>query len=236
MVTTHRFTTAYSYNAIPIHAARGVHELCEELVASRLQPGASLLDVGCGSGALSARLTDRGYRIVATDLNLDAFHAAVPAVQWDASDLATAPVGTASLDGVCCIEVLEHVENPLGTLANLAALVKPGGYLFLSTPNVGHIRSRLKFLMSGAPSYFGPHEYYGSGHRTILPDWLLKLHVESVGLPVVQMVYAGTADMSPLQAFMMPALQWIGRVLLRIPRPASGDGIVTFLVAQVPAR
>jgi 2-polyprenyl-6-hydroxyphenyl methylase/3-demethylubiquinone-9 3-methyltransferase len=41
----------------------------------------------------------------------------------------------ASFDAVCCMELIEHVPDPAALIDDLAALLKPGGKLFLSTLN-----------------------------------------------------------------------------------------------------
>jgi len=216
-----------------MHAAAGLHEYVEATVARELPRGARLLDVGAGSGALTARLSAAGYDVVATDLETEDYRAAAPAVQWDAA-AGEIPDGLApeSFDGVCAVEVLEHVENPLQALRNFRALLKPGGLLLASTPHIGHPRSRLKFLLAGAPSYFGSREYYADGHRTLLPDWLLARHLEAVGYVDTQISYAGQMGLPRRSRMLWAITSPFMRFLQSEPR--VDDGCITVALARKP--
>ena len=127
------------------------------------------------------------------------------------------------------------IENPLQALRNFRALLKPGGLLVVSTPNVSHPRSRLKFLLRGEPSYFGRTEYFSSGHRTILPDWMLQLHVREAGFEQLRATYAGRLGLSGpgkvAYTVMAPAFALLGMQ----PKPRTDDGCVTFITARRPA-
>jgi 2-polyprenyl-3-methyl-5-hydroxy-6-metoxy-1,4-benzoquinol methylase len=63
----------YAYKDIPIHATLGTHETsAAEIVASLPQRGL-ILELGAGSGAFSSRLTDQGFKVIASDLNGEGF-------------------------------------------------------------------------------------------------------------------------------------------------------------------
>ena len=110
--------------------------------ASRLQD-ARVLDVGCGGGILSEAMARNGARVLGVDLaqavldvaELHALESRVP-VEYRAiaaEELAAAQPD--SFDLVTCMEMLEHVPDPAATLKALAALVKPGGDVIVSTLN-----------------------------------------------------------------------------------------------------
>jgi 2-polyprenyl-6-hydroxyphenyl methylase / 3-demethylubiquinone-9 3-methyltransferase len=110
--------------------------------AARLRD-ARVLDVGCGGGILSEAMARVGARVLGIDLSqavLDVaeLHALQEKVAVEyravpAEELAAAAPG--SFDLVTCMEMLEHVPDPAAMLGTLAALVKPGGNLIVSTLN-----------------------------------------------------------------------------------------------------
>lgn len=233
LTTTHRGGHGRSYGDLPIHAAEGVHEYAHALLALAVPNGSSVLDVGAGSGALSQRLADAGYAITATDFDLRDYRAAPRGVEWDlVNPDIPREITQGTYDAICAIEVLEHVENPLQALRNLRTLLRPGAVLVVSTPHLGHPKSRIKFLLRGAPSYFGSSEYHDMGHRTLLPDWMLLRHLQSAGFVDAAVSYAG--------AFSLSGWRRVGYRLLHaflvaaggLPSPRIDDAAVAFVIAK----
>ncbi len=105
--------------------------------------GKAVLDIGCGGGILSEAMAREGAVVVGIDLSENALKVAelhsldsgVPVryVRIAAEDLAQHESGR--YDIVTCMEMLEHVPDPAATVRACAALVKPGGRVFLSTLN-----------------------------------------------------------------------------------------------------
>lgn len=60
-------------------------------------------------------------------------------------------------DVVCCLEVLEHLVDPLAALERVRTAVGPGGRLFVSLPDEFHIAARLAILMGRPP--FSRHDW-----------------------------------------------------------------------------
>jgi SAM-dependent methyltransferase len=65
--------------------------------------------------------------------------------------LTSLPYPDASFDRALCLDVLEHLtyEDQPRALAELARVLKPGGVLFVSVPNLAHLQSRIQFLLRG---------------------------------------------------------------------------------------
>jgi 2-polyprenyl-6-hydroxyphenyl methylase/3-demethylubiquinone-9 3-methyltransferase len=105
-----------------------------ELVPAPPGPDAKLLDLGCGGGLLAPHVT--GYRHVGVDLSASALEVAarhgVEPVQGDVSDL---PFHDDSFDVVVAGEILEHVEDLDGAVAEAARVLRPGGTLICDTIN-----------------------------------------------------------------------------------------------------
>jgi len=105
--------------------------------------GSRALDVGCGGGILSEALAAAGAQVTGIDLaprvldvarlHLHESNLAVDYREISVEALATEMPG--SFDLVACMELLEHVPDPGGVITACAALLKPGGHLFLSTLN-----------------------------------------------------------------------------------------------------
>ena len=105
--------------------------------------GAAVLDVGCGGGLLSEALAKEGAEVTAIDLapelvKVARLHGLESGVKVDyrvqsVEDLAAERPG--AFDAVTCMEMLEHVPDPASILRACAALLKPGGRLFVSTLN-----------------------------------------------------------------------------------------------------
>jgi SAM-dependent methyltransferase len=113
------------------------HLAVYEWVAERCR-GLDVLDMACGEGYGSAVLARRAARVVGVDANPDAHeHArlryARPGLRFerDLVDSFSEPC-----DAVVFLQTIEHVERPEEVLAHFASLLRPGGAVFVSTPNV----------------------------------------------------------------------------------------------------
>lgn len=112
-----------------------------------------VLDLPCGSGALTQMLLDKGLEVVSADINPANF--VVPGRVAVHADLnATLPFADAEFDAIACIEGIEHIENPHLLARDANRVLRTGGTIYISTPNVLSIRSRLSYLLRGYPDQF----------------------------------------------------------------------------------
>jgi SAM-dependent methyltransferase len=129
----------------------GLHDfLVNEVIPRFAKPGMPCLDLGAGPGALAARLRALGMDVQAADVNADGFRADVPftCVDFNHPDFAC-QLGLGAFSLVASVEVIEHVESPIGFLRNVGRLLSPGGTAILTTPNVDNAPARVKFLLRG---------------------------------------------------------------------------------------
>ena len=118
-------------------------------------PGAVVVDLGCGGGLIADALAQRGARVVGVDLSAQALrcgheHALEGAAGADSAARAPretgaqlyvrgsvlgAPLGDGRADLVLLSDVLEHLEDIGGALAEAARIVRPGGRVYVSTLN-----------------------------------------------------------------------------------------------------
>src|SRR2546422_259546 len=115
------------------------------------------LDIGAGHGDLIC-LVSREFAVSATACDYTGELMRVPGMKVDVVDLNTdaLPYPDAAFDLVTCTEVIEHLEHYRQTIREIFRILKPGGLFVLTTPNVLNLRSRIRYLLFGFFSLFGP--------------------------------------------------------------------------------
>ncbi|HET7696454.1 MAG TPA: methyltransferase domain-containing protein [Vicinamibacterales bacterium] len=108
-----------------------------------LPKGVRVLDAGCGEGVLVDEYA-AGLDIVGVDAN----YASERVREGSVTAL---PFADASFDRALCLDVLEHLtyEEQPRAFAELHRVLRPGGELFVSVPNLAHLQSRVQFLLRG---------------------------------------------------------------------------------------
>lgn len=222
-----------------------------------LQPGMRLLDVGCGEGRhtlsawLRAPVHAVGVDLAGEDLatarrrqaELPQPECSDRSVTFIKASALSLPFADASFDLVICSEVLEHVFDHRGVLAEIHRVLKPGGTLVASVPRYGP--ERLCWLLSDAY-----HEAPG-GHIRIFRRGELERfvsscgfrHFDSHGAHALHVPYwwlrcaAGPdrADASPLVRLWHRLLVWdlmqaprLTRLLERWLAPRFGKSVVCY--------
>jgi SAM-dependent methyltransferase len=129
--------------------------------AARLMPAPARagrwVDLGCGQGEFLERAGSGG----GFGLDFFAANARVAAKAGHpslAADLnQPLPFADASLDGVGLVEVIEHIVRAESLIEEIARVLRPGGWLVLTTPNVVHWTYRWRALTGHAPKQEGYH-------------------------------------------------------------------------------
>jgi SAM-dependent methyltransferase len=114
---------------------------------SRMLPG-RLLDFPVGRGRQSAQLVGLGYRVVGADLFASAdARLSLPCVRADGN--VSFPFKDESFDYVLSREGIEHLEHQAGFIRECIRVLRAGGSLLLTTPNMMHLNARLSYLLVG---------------------------------------------------------------------------------------
>jgi demethylmenaquinone methyltransferase/2-methoxy-6-polyprenyl-1,4-benzoquinol methylase len=120
-----------SYDRVGAALSFGQDPLWRRFLVSRLPPGGHVLDVATGTGLVAAELLRRGHEVTGVDQSPDMLSAArrrfgevVVLVEASAENL---PFDDASFDHLTVTYLLRYVEDPGGTVAELARVVRPGG-------------------------------------------------------------------------------------------------------------
>lgn len=102
--------------------------------------GKDVLEVGCGGGFMTEAVAREGARVIGVDPSDKALeaarrHAAAVglAIDYRRGVGEALPVGDASLDVVLCVDVLEHLPDVPGALAEIARVLRPGGWFLFDT-------------------------------------------------------------------------------------------------------
>jgi 2-polyprenyl-3-methyl-5-hydroxy-6-metoxy-1,4-benzoquinol methylase len=125
------------------HAARAAEFL---RIVGRYSPPGKILDVGCSVGFFLARAHAEGWTTVGVELSNDTAELARGrGLNVFTGTLEQARFPPESFDVVTMWDVLEHVGDPVATVAIAADILKKEGLLALSTPNIGGIFPRLSY-------------------------------------------------------------------------------------------
>jgi SAM-dependent methyltransferase len=226
----HRKDQGRSYKGIPIHAAPGVHEAAGSLLERHAPPPATVLDLGGGSGALAARLRDRGYAAALADLDPPP-SAGAPRYTVDLNGpFDASSFGGRLYDAVVASEVIEHLENPRAFLRSARGLLRQGGILVLTTPNVVDVDSRRLLLTRGELWLFRRGTLFSTGHLSILPFWLLQEIFRTEGWTIREMRFIGRKERTGWRRLAVPVVNLLFLLFgFGIPREAAWAPCVAFV-------
>jgi len=190
-----------------------------------LAPGARVLDAPCGGApALTLALLERGYQAIGADVDPEAeghLGKAFAKVNLDSP----LPWPDESFDAAFSTEGIEHLENHFSFLREMCRILKPGGVLVLTTPNITALRSRVRFFGSG---FFGRdsrplnensrHPLHHIGLATF-PELRYELHMS--GFQLMEVRHTHIKPISYVYAIYAPWMWLYTRIAFRKEKDAA---------------
>jgi 2-polyprenyl-3-methyl-5-hydroxy-6-metoxy-1,4-benzoquinol methylase len=200
-----------------------VYRLVARALRDRHQHGGTLLDVGCGTGALWAYLSDHFDRYIGSDaVRYDELPDGSEFHQVDI-DTGRIPLPDESADVVVAVETIEHVENPRAFVRELTRLTRPGGLVIITTPNQLSLLSKLTLLLKNHFNAFAERPGLYPAHITALLEIDLLRIARECGLAQATVQYTnsgripGTARRWP---FRLGGRAFSDNVLMAARRPS----------------
>ncbi len=139
----------------------------------------TVLEIGCGQGAMGARLAESVPSFVAVEPDRNSSVVAAARIAPRGGEVIngfSAVLGAdRTFDLVCAFEVLEHIKDDAGALGEWRGLIRPGGHLLLSVPAWQHL--------------FGPSDTAVGHYRRYSPEELTGRLTEAGFEPVSVSLY-----------------------------------------------
>ena len=154
----------------------------------RHSEGGLIIDVGCGTGLLRPFLVGRFDRYIGVDaVRYEDFPRDAEFRRVDL-DTGQVPLETDSADVVASVETIEHLENPRAFMRELVRLVRPGGWVVITTPNQLSFLSLLTLILKRQFNAFQDIHY--PAHLTALLEVDLNRIAAECGLTDVCISYS----------------------------------------------
>ncbi|MBN3037059.1 MAG: methyltransferase domain-containing protein [Candidatus Diapherotrites archaeon] len=164
------------------------HMKVAEMLGKPMQsPGCNarpkILDAGAGEGRLSVELKKRGFDVSACDILLE--NRFPQDIEYKRADLNEGiPYPDNYFDVVTCVELVEHLEDPWHLLTECNRVLKKGGAIVITTPNIINFYSRIAFLLKGRFFCFGPNEMRRGDHINPVTIWEIRNILNDTGFGI----------------------------------------------------
>ena len=201
-----------------------IYEAVVRALDARAATGGVVADVGCGSGRLWPFMSGRFARCIGVDLV--EYEGLPREVEFRRADLNAGrlPLDDASVDAAVSVETIEHLENPRAFVRELVRVVRPGGWVVVTTPNQLSLLSLLTLVVKRRFAAFQDVHY--PAHLTALLEIDLHRIAAECGLAevAVDCTHQGRVVLTPWH---------YPRALARLAPRALSDNVL--LVGRRPA-
>ena len=212
------------------------HELRKQflidLASRHFPPGASIADIGCAAGDLTMELQALGFQMtgvefeperlerargMASRLNLNPRFISQDLTSWAAEG---------EFEGLIMGEVLEHFTEPRVILERHLLLLRPGGKVLVTVPNMASLRARLKLLFFGEFADHNPEHYYYFTRRRFIEHFRgLPLRIVYLSSFLVEVTFSGNRMLARVERNMLGPLKrlmpWCGTHLVAVLEKTS---------------
>jgi 2-polyprenyl-3-methyl-5-hydroxy-6-metoxy-1,4-benzoquinol methylase len=205
------------------------------LVSEVLKPPARILDIGAAQGNFSLQLAELGFDVTWNDLRGEL--ADYVRLKHERGNLNFAAGSAFDLkfpqlfDAVLITEIIEHVAHPDDFLIKVGALVRPGGYIIMTTPNGGYFRNPLpRFSECPDPSVFEAIQFKpdADGHIFLLHTDEVRALAAKAGFRLDKLevftnsLSRGDVKLRHVLKFLPRALvEWCEALTRRLPEPLA---------------
>jgi len=109
-------------------------------IFDRYRKNNAIIDVGCGAGHFMLSASERGWRADGTEISDEAIELSVKKEQKVIrGDIASLVIEKHRYDIATLFELMEHASDPEGIVKKIAYIVRPGGLVYITTPNYNSI-------------------------------------------------------------------------------------------------
>lgn len=148
-----------------------------------------ILDIGCYDGEMLKNLEVIGTQPIGVDIShislLKAKQKKCLVVENDVSD--GIAFADETFDIVYCSEIIEHILDTDFFLSEIYRILKPSGYIVITTPNICALRNRIRILFGGYP-YNLEYKLGGAGHIHLYNVKVLTKQMEEHGFKQIKCV------------------------------------------------
>ncbi|HOJ60899.1 MAG TPA: methyltransferase domain-containing protein [bacterium] len=128
------------------NTTKNTHNVVYQLLLEN-QDCRTVLDIPCGAGAFTQRLLQHKFVVYASDIE-NILQCPNPLFQ-PADMNQPLPFAPDFFDAVVSIDGIEHIERPFDFVRECHRILKTGGQLIISTPNISSLRSRWRWFLTG---------------------------------------------------------------------------------------
>ncbi|RLB05011.1 MAG: hypothetical protein DRG83_03535 [Deltaproteobacteria bacterium] len=160
------------------------------LLEQYTSPGSRVLDVGCGTGEISAEIQGRGYEVIGIDFSKVAVEIATKkGLTCQVVDVDEGlPFNDNEFDAVWATDVIEHVFDPIFVLKEVNRVLVPNGILLATIPYDLHLSNRIRILIGKSYQENVYKKYRQYKHHTFFSYGLLKYMLKEGSFDIREML------------------------------------------------